>query len=855
MRFALKDYQTEAVGQILKKLKRAKEDAHRRGDLLAFALSATTGAGKTVMATAVFEALFEGSEDFDFEVDPSAVVLWVTDDPSLNEQTRYRIIECGDRLEVSQLKVIGDGGFDQEKFEPGIIYFLNIQKLGSATTWVKRNDKRSFTLWETIQNTIEDDDLTLYLVLDEAHRGMRNSSRKTDEEKSRSTIVQRLINGHNGVPPVPIVWGISATVQRFTGAMNAAGSEGRTTYSPVQVDPKAVQESGLLKDTIVLDFPNEKGAFETTFLRSALREMRESSVLWAEYAAQENMPDPVLPLMVLQVPNTPKETDLIRLLDLIYGEWPELGNDGVANVFGDHTTLTLGNHAVPYIAPQDVQDATHVRVLLAKDAISTGWECPRAEVLFSLRPARDRTHITQLLGRMVRTPLARRVESDERLNAVTCFLPLFDQPTATDVAKVLVGEKVDEHDSDSSSGKGLGRKALTSPVTMFWNPEVPEEIQDLLSNLPSEATPKGNIKPIKRLLGLSAAIALDELMNKANEQAHQALYSVLDGQLAQHRYAVDQGVEDIYTAEVRRITSTIANRSIKESTRTEAADDQTVDDAFRNASRVLGSAVANAYTKRLAMPEDTEDDDFDIHAAKARVAALLSVEGVADAVETEADKTVKTWLNELRNRIKGLTEERRAVYEDIKRQARDPQLVDIVIPKSRIENTEDAEDNLLPTKEKHLLADEGGNFPVGALNDWELAVVDAELGRNETVAWYRNPSASTANALQVPYRIDGQWKPMQPDFIFFMRKQDGGLAASIVDPHGDHLSDALPKLRGLADFADKYGEMFLRIEAISQIDKKELRMLDLTDAEVRKAVGEATSATNLYRSDVAVKYV
>ena len=45
-----------------------------------------------------------------------------------------------------------------------------------------------------------------------------------------------------------------------------------------------------------------------------------------------------------------------------------------------------------------------MRVLFAKDAISTGWDCPRAEVLVSFRPAEDETRITQLLGRMVRTP-------------------------------------------------------------------------------------------------------------------------------------------------------------------------------------------------------------------------------------------------------------------------------------------------------------------------------------------------------------------------------------------------------------------------------------------------------------------
>ena len=54
-------------------------------------LTATTGAGKTVMAAAVFEALFYGNDDYDFEADRGAVVLWFSDDPSLNEQSRHEL--------------------------------------------------------------------------------------------------------------------------------------------------------------------------------------------------------------------------------------------------------------------------------------------------------------------------------------------------------------------------------------------------------------------------------------------------------------------------------------------------------------------------------------------------------------------------------------------------------------------------------------------------------------------------------------------------------------------------------------------------------------------------------------------
>jgi type III restriction enzyme len=63
----------------------------------------------------------------------------------------------------------------------------------------------------------------------------------------------------------PIVWGISATVQRFNDAI--AGMQDRSTLPNVVVDSKKVQDSGLLKDTINLDVPDETGDFSTVLLR------------------------------------------------------------------------------------------------------------------------------------------------------------------------------------------------------------------------------------------------------------------------------------------------------------------------------------------------------------------------------------------------------------------------------------------------------------------------------------------------------------------------------------------------------------------------------------------------------------
>jgi type III restriction enzyme len=436
VRFTLKDYQSDAVGEVLHNLTDARDDWHRKRRPVAFSLTATTGAGKTVMAAAVIEALFEGNDDFDFAPVPGAVVLWFTDDPSLNEQTRFRLMEAGDRIPTGVI----ENTFNQAKLDPGRVYFLNAQKLSKNALLVKGDtmgsdqlvlvdhevspDLRAFTMWDTLRNTIEDECLTLYLVLDEAHRGMKPTSNADRAEKQ--TIVKRLVNGSNGVPPVPVVWGISATVERFNQAM--AEAQGRSTYAPTVVDPARVQESGLIKDDIRLDFPTENGRFDTVLLKRATRKVIESTRLWGDYARAQDPPaEPVVPLLVVQVPNTPSDELLLSAIKTIRDEWTGLSQDGIAHVFGDHRALELGGQSVPHVSPETVQDRSHIRVLFAKDAISTGWDCPRAEVLMSFRPATDATHITQLLGRMVRTPLARRIPGDDRLNSVECVLPHFDR--------------------------------------------------------------------------------------------------------------------------------------------------------------------------------------------------------------------------------------------------------------------------------------------------------------------------------------------------------------------------------------------------------------------------------------------
>ena len=78
--------------------------------------------------TALFEDIFFGEPGFDAQSD--AAILWISDMPELNEQTRLKIEGKSDRIRVRQLVTI-DASFDAERLEGGHIYFMNTQKLGS----------------------------------------------------------------------------------------------------------------------------------------------------------------------------------------------------------------------------------------------------------------------------------------------------------------------------------------------------------------------------------------------------------------------------------------------------------------------------------------------------------------------------------------------------------------------------------------------------------------------------------------------------------------------------------------------------------------------------------------------------
>ncbi|WP_420009114.1 DEAD/DEAH box helicase [Xanthomonas sacchari] len=856
MKFTLKDYQRDAVRDALANLRKARRYWHNEGDKSAFSLTAVTGAGKTVMAAAAFEALFHGDDEFDFDADPSAVVIWFSDDPSLNEQTRFRLLEASDRINHSDMVVV-EHPFSRPKFEAGKIYFLNTQKFGKNSLLVRgfddkgglfeqRPDAQAYTLWDTIQNTIEDSGLTLYLVLDEAHRGM--GTQTAASETARSTIVQRIINGASGVKGIPVVWGISATVERFDKAIATAGQ--RVKLPNVLVDPAKVQESGLIKDTINLGVPDEAGDFDTVLVRRAADKLKEATEAWTEYARQQEESREVVPLLVFQVPNTPDPNEVGRWLDTLFARYPELSRDSVAHVFGEHTMQSFGSHEVPYIEPQRVQESTWVRVLVAKDAISTGWDCPRAEVMVSFRAASDKTHITQLLGRMVRTPLARRIPGNDRLNSVECLLPKFNRKTVDDVVKALL--------SGDETTPPTGR-ILVNPVEMKPNPATFAAVWEAFEALPSQTRPQKSAKPAKRLTALAQELADDGILEGAGRKAHATLHAALDKFQEDNTDKITAKRDSVLVVDGKTVVASLKNKAMTFNEFWEEADIAVIDDAYRRAARIFSPDISRSYVeyvadKLAAREKDLEEYLEAIMEARVTVAGLGLVAEVQAYFDAEADKLAKAWLAEYAPQIKALNHDRQEAYRQIIEMSTEPQDIGLVKSESKFEMTkvrEGEKETDLPTWKHHLLCDEYGNYPA-LLNDWESTVLETETKRKNFAFWYRNPQHPGQSSLGIAYEEAEQYKIVRPDFLFFA-EQDGKVVVDLVDPHGLHLADALPKLQGLAVYAESHGGAYRRIESVAAVNSK-LRALDLTREDVRRAVANAKDAGALYASPLANDY-
>lgn len=461
MKVELFPFQKRALADIRMKTAEAMGSYHRTHAPQVVSFTAPTGAGKTIIMASLIESIFFGDENYVEQ--PNAIIVWLSDSPQLNEQSKLKIDSKADKIRLSQCVTVSEDSFDKETFEDGHIYFLNTQKLSASSRLTKNGDDRTYTIWQTLANTVRDKSDRLYFIIDEAHRGMqgRDASKAT-------TIMQKFIKGSDTdkIPSMPVVIGMSATTQRFNALVEGTSS----TIHKAVVTADEVRASGLLKDRIVITYPEEDSVNnDMAILQAAADDWKQKWEHWTQYCFEQHYAY-VNPIMIVQVLNGSgsklTDTDLddcLRKIEERTGFKFEPGQ--VVHTFGQTTSaIQVNGLDVRYEEPSRIADDRNIRIVFFKENLSTGWDCPRAETMMSFKHASDATYIAQLLGRMVRTPMQMHIQVDDVLNDVHLFLPYFNEDTVKDVVEALQSSEGGEIPTDIYGETTSGRKFETLTV-------------------------------------------------------------------------------------------------------------------------------------------------------------------------------------------------------------------------------------------------------------------------------------------------------------------------------------------------------------------------------------------------------
>jgi len=817
MRVKLFDFQKDALAELQKKLSAARSFSSIN-DPQAISFSAPTGSGKTIVMAGLFENLFVG--DPDFNAQPDAVVLWISDMPELNEQTRLKIEGKSDRIRARQLITI-DATFDAEKLEGGHVYFMNTQKLGSEKKLTKKGDSRQFSIWETLTNTAHAMPDRFYVVIDEAHRGMKGWK----DTKSAQTIMQKFLLGSDvdGLCRMPLVVGVTATPKRFEELLSGAK---HTTYK-VYIEAEDVRESGLLKDRILIHYPEITNQAEMALLCEATTRWQAIEKNWLKYCSAQGE-SVVLPILVVQVEdgteNKLTKTDLsttLSTLESVIGR--RLNDNEVGHTFNDTGALYIDGRRIRRLDASRIEEEKSIGVVLFKMSLSTGWDCPRAEVMMSFRRAQDHTYIAQLLGRMVRTPLARRVESDASLNDVHLFLPHYNQEAVSSVIQDLKNVE-DVPPSVTGTSREL--------VTLSRRTGTEDIFEAMAKLITYRVNAFRKQSSLRRLMALGRGLTHDQIDEEAQKNVTKQIVDAMtseieilesSGILAKRAKQITS--VDLKTIAVQNVTNKI-DEGIGYQIDAASAD---IDRHFQQAGNLFGNGLHMEYWKAHS-DRDADEVKVELFLLSQDIEAMKKIEAIS---ENEFDDLYKKHKKD----IVGLKEKRRKHYEKLVLATAVPKEIEWVLPEIiDFQRSVGAEEY-----DGHLFLEEDGKF-CADLGTWEEDVLNEELSDPSVVGWLRNVDRKPW-ALEIPYRAGGGVRPMFPDLVI-VRKDGDGFYFDILEPHNHSLSDNFDKCIGLAEFANKHWTLFSRIQLIRKMKGHYFR-LDVSDDTIRKKVMAITNNSQL----------
>ena len=357
-----------------------------------------TGSGKTLMMAEFLKRLIDSRIDgkkFSF--------IWISVN-KLHDQSRNSLKKYYDQFGVG-LKCSYFEDLDERKISENEILFLNWASINKKGNIYVRENERDNNLSNIVART-KDEGRIVILIIDESHRN-------AETEKSKELI-------EDIGPKITIE--VSATPQL------------KGVFRGVEVELKDVKDEGMIKKEIVInpgfeDFKlNKKVADKTAdeiVVETALKKRVELAKLYEAEGANVN------PLMLIQIPD-----NRMGLIDK---------KDAVVQLLGKYGITTENGRLAIYLSDKDSKinleniekNENEVEVMIFKQAIAVGWDCPRAAILVLFREWKSIVFSIQTLGRIMRMSEHDHYKNAE-LNLGYVYTSLRNIGIAEDIAKEYI---------------------------------------------------------------------------------------------------------------------------------------------------------------------------------------------------------------------------------------------------------------------------------------------------------------------------------------------------------------------------------------------------------------------------------
>ncbi|OMD89323.1 restriction endonuclease subunit R [Paenibacillus odorifer] len=331
-------------------------------------LKSPTGSGKTIILTYFMHQYTQSYV--------KTVFVWLTPGKgSLEEQSKTKM----DRyIHGSQTKLLAD--VMTEGFAENDSCFINWEKLTKKGNNALKDSERTNFI-EHIKHALNDG-LRFVVIVDESHQ---NNTVKADE------IIQYFQTDK--------IIRSSATPKGIAGA------------EIIDISEEDVIAAGLIKKMLIIN-ENFEQLVQTEnqteyLLEKAYAKQREIRSVFLQKGENIN------PLIVVQIPNN-SET-----LQDIVEHWFE--KQGLTYENGQ-LAVWLSNQHENLKGIEEISAPSSA--IIIKQAVATGWDCPRAQILVKLRDNMDETFEIQTIGRIRRMPEAEHYEN-ELLDS--CYLYTFDE--------------------------------------------------------------------------------------------------------------------------------------------------------------------------------------------------------------------------------------------------------------------------------------------------------------------------------------------------------------------------------------------------------------------------------------------